>query len=325
MTNMTENYLARLIPAWLWAYRGCFIPPLSVLAAFIVLALLTILLGDQHIPRLTFTSVEGFPDKMDIKNTFAIGKVALWWLFSVYLFWLIALIGSVTALFIANATLKDVPATARRIGFWTVAGILGLMIGVLIYLTCQGTPTYTGQDLFQSLVKLASGVGSLLQLTNGFAIIVIVLIILSAGIILMPVANHTIYLQRMKSLNLLLLIGAIVTLVWVFYARILYGFAASTYIASEQTHVAAAAPTISLVTGGVATIYLVIMYMSAFLWLQSRYATATSDVPVKKTQDKEAPETPQSLLFTLWPRVFMLTSPMLPGVFEIFFNFFDKV
>lgn len=319
--------MSKFFQSWYWRYRGCFVPPLAVFLAFIVIVILAKLLGQQNIPKLTFTALVGFPQKLDIKNTFMIGKLALWWILAIYLLWLTAIIGGVTTLFISNSTLKDIPARTKRIGFLNMGGVVVIMVVILRVLATNGAPSYSGSDLFHHLAKLATGFDTLIELSNDLTIVVLVLIILNSGFILMPVQGHFNYIRRMKGLNGLLFIGAIVTVVWVFYARILYGFAAVTLVPNQNTVVDSIAPSLSLVTGGIASIYLVIMYFSAFLWLQSQYASSSEidQAPQANNKDEVTSESPKSILFSLWPRVFMLTTPLLPGLFEFLFQIFQKI
>ncbi len=318
--------MLNLLPNSLKPYLTCFIPALSVLAGFLVLVFLVIIMGELNFTKINFLPVSGFPNDMDDQEAFNITQAGAWWILAVYLFWLVAIIGSIVTTFIIFQFLKHLPTQTKNILKISMLSIMMVILLILIALVMDNTPLYSAQDVFKNFSLMLSGFTDHINLTNGLGILSMVLIVLSSGMILYPDIDDMPPSKRLKYLNALLLIGAVILLVWVFYARILYGLVAVTLIEEQSDYVGKLAPTISLIIGAVTSIYLILMYMSAFLWLQYKHASQTSNKSLTASIiEKGTSESPKRKLLAHWKQTIMLSGPMMPGLFEVLYQFFDKV
>ncbi len=307
-------------------YLSCFIPALSVLGGFLILVVLASIIGEFHFTKIDFVSVQGFPSDMQYKDTFNIAKAGTWWVVAVYLFWLVAIIGSIAAVLIVSQFLHSVPTKEKRMLKSFMFGIIFLIMFILILLVMNNTPLYSAQDVFKDFNRLAIGFTRHINLTNGLGILSIVLTVLCSGMILTPDVKDMTPSRRLKYLNALLLIGAVIMLVWVFYARILYGLVAVSLVQEQSVYMVKLAPTVSLIIGAVTSIYLVLMYMSAFLWLQYKYVSKNTNKTLTASIIEEGKkDSPKRSFLAHWKQSFMLAGPMMPGLFEVLYNFIDMV
>jgi hypothetical protein len=304
----------------LWRYRGCLVPPLAVLAGFGVLAGLLAVLGETNIGRraIVFESAFDSPagGEPGLSLQADIFETGLWWLLTLYLFWLTAIAGCGVCLHIAGRVLREGPAGRRRAGCAALASIV-VGFSVLLALIGKESTLVSAQDIIAPLEAFAGGgFRALLELTFGFGILSLVVVVSCAALLMVPVDERARLAVRARYLHGLLYAGAAIIVTWIVQARILYGFAATVLIEEQRHRVADLAPTISLVVGAVASVYLILMYLAAFLWLQSRYADFAGATNGRQSPGAAGPKSPLATFKTLWLRVFALAGPALPGTVE---------
>lgn len=316
----------RTVLSSLWNYRDCFVPPLAVLAAFGLLVVLGVVVGDFRLAKITFQAIAGFPDKLGDKQLFAVVGMGIWWLFSVYLFWLVAIIGSVACLYVVWRSVSDRPPAFRRTACGVLAAVV-LLVAVLVTYIGYSSTLVSLQNVIGHVKSLSQGLWTLMELTNGLGIVTVVLVVASAGVCLVPARGQDAVMQQLKQLNVLLYVGAAIVVTWVFQSRLLYGFAATGLIKDQRDYVEGITPTVSLVVGAVASIYLILTYLSSSFVLHRRY-TNLGGAAVSASRAVEEPRqegSPMTLVFSAWSRAFAFLLPVLPGAFEFFFNFVEKV
>ena len=318
--------MLKLVPVCLRPYLACFIPALTVLGGFLLLVLLGLIVGEFHITEIKFIAVQGFPSHLKPEDAFKIYSAGIWWMLAVYLFWLVAIIGLIATVLIVKKFLHGKPTKPKQMLEGVMITIFSLMLYILIILVMNKVPLYTAQDMFEGFNRLAVGFTHHINLTNGLGILSIVLLVLSSGMILTPDVEGMTPTRRLKYLNALLFIGAVIMLSWVYYARILYGLVAVSLVQQQSVYVEKMAPTFSLITGAATSIFLVLMYMSAFLWLQYKHVSksskktlATSIIEADKTKS------PKRAFLGYWKQSILLIGPMIPGIFEFLYHFVDKV
>lgn len=314
---------------FLWRYRGCLVPPLAVLAGFGVLAGLLAVLGETNIGRraIVFESVFDLPagSEPGLSLQAGIFETGLWWLLTLYLFWLTAIAGCGVCLHIAGRVLREGPAGRRWAGYAALASIV-VGFSVLLALIGKESTLVSAQDIIAPLEAFAGGgFRTLLELTFGFGILSLVIVVSCAALLMVPVDKRARLAVRTRYLHGLLYAGAAIIVTWIVQARILYGFAATILIEEQRRQVADLAPTISLVVGAIASVYLILMYMAAFLWLQRRYIDFPGDADVGQSPGTAAPQSPLVKFKTLWLRAFALVGPALPGAVDFLATFAKSV
>lgn len=307
----------------LWLYRGSFIPLLAVLVGFAVLKFLDWLLGHSKLPVVYFDVLPGLPVNLELGDIYSIAAIGLWWMLSVYLFWIVAIISIVLCWFIVHRALEDYSVRGKITGFFILAvTMLIVSISLLQFVLNNGT-LVSAQDLIIYINCIADGAKNLAELTNGLAIVAIIVVFVTSSLVLVPARDLTAVNRQIKYLNIVLYTGAILLLAWVLYARILYGFAATLIVADQQKLIDQIAPTLSLVVGAVASIFLILMYLTGFLWLQARHAALCASYAAKTEASHVNKDriSPKKILLNTWPRIFAFIVPALPGILESFFGF----
>lgn len=310
----------------LWNQRDCFVPPLAVLAAFVLLVVLAVVVGELRLAKIQFQAIAGFPDKLGNEQLHAVVGIGLWWIFSVYLFWLVAIVGSLACLYVVWRSISDKPRAFRRAACGVLATVILVAASLVTYIGHTST-LVSLQNLIRHVKSLSEGLWTLMELTNGLGIVTIVLVVASAGICLAPAKSSDAVIRQLKQLHVLLYVGAAIVVTWVFQSRLLYGMAATGLIEEQKDYVESIAPTVSLVVGAVASIYLILTYFSSFFVLNRRYLNLGGAI-VNASRAEERPKeerSPMTFLFSVWSRAFALLIPVLPGAFEFFFNFVERV
>ena len=310
----------------LWNYRSCFVPPLAILAGFALLVVLAIVVGKFDLDSVELKAIAEFPRKLTIPQLQAVVGVGLWWLFSVYLFWLVAIVGSVACLYVVRSTASNKPPAFRRAALGVVGAVTVLFVAALTTFVWTGGTLMSMQNVIAPIGKLAQGLRRLMELTNGLAIVSVVLVVVCAGVSLAPAKSQDAVKHQMEQLNVLLYVSAAIVVAWVFQSRLLYGFAATALIDEQSKYVGGVAPTVSLVVGAVGSIYLILTYLLSVFVLHRRFSNL-GGAAVKASRADERPKqegSPMTLPFPAWSRTIALLVPVLPGTFEFFFNFVDK-
>ena len=306
-------------------YIGCLLPAAAVFGGFVLLLILEQILGPiaPEIEKFEFETIPSFPESLELNDRYEIVATGLWWLFWTYAFWIVATLSIGSCCWTVNGSLSEYNAKTRLVIFIII--FLGLSL-VALWFTIVGS-LVSGQDLVKVIEEVAERSNVLMTLTNGFAILVIILIVISSCIALVPRQNQGDVSQQIKNLNILLYTAAIVILVWMTQARIMYGFAATLLVPEQQELVERMAPTVSLIVGAVASIYIALLYLAGLVWLQSRHSQlqTVGSKTVQLSDEANKKSSPVAILLSTWPRMIAVLGPVLPGIAEAFFGFGDWI
>lgn len=319
---------------------GFLAPALAVLAALALLVTLAAVLGrfEPGIEKFRFTPLPGFPERIALEDRYRIVVAALWWLASTYVFWLVALCGALYCAYVICASARRLDPVRRR--RTTVAVLLVLLAVVASLAVVAGESTLvSGQDVIRTVRNVAERPRWLMELSNALAIVVIVTVIAAACVVLLPDVDGSSPGEPMRRLNGLLYCGAAVIALWIVNARLLYGFASTLLIEEQRLLVARLAPTIALVAGALAGIFLALMYLAGVLALHARHEARSVVAPSAGGREPQgatlrepsaaaraegaapAPEaTPLALLRERLPKLVAVALPALPGILESFFS-----
>lgn len=309
----------------LWIYRESFMPLMAVGGNILIFVILSSLLGKNKLRRLTFEPLECLTSGTNIEQIYNLYAVGFWWLLSVYLFWLIAIINIIVCWYIVNRSLATYSEVQQRRINIILTFILPIITILLIVIVMNVTTLVPSQDLIKHVDKIFVDGRRLLEATQGMMIVSVIFVILASTIVLVPSRNHKHVIEQTKLVNILLYSSAIVMFFWIIEARLMYGFAATLIVPEEGMHVDRIAPIISLVVGLAISTLLVSMYSSSILVLHRRHkdikdvSTETSEGDTKAEFAEN--QSPLKIFVNTWPRIFALLGPALPGILEALFGF----
>lgn len=311
-------------------YLGSLLPVLAVSVGVLILLGLQCILGPiaPELERFEAEPLLWSTDEFSLDDRYELIASGLWWVFSAYVFWLTASICSGVCLWIIYRSLDQYRTEIRWLALGVIVVII-LFLGLFLLLGLRLSYIDTliaASDLLVGVEKVAPGTRRLMELTNGYAILTIVLIILSSCIVLLPRPEGSVPGKSFHNLNMLLYSGGLLILFWLMYARIMYSFCGTLLIQDQQEVVGQIAPTIALIAGALSSIYLAIVYLSGLGWLQIlyRHSGAGAAIVGESGEKEERAPSPFNRLLGNWPRIVAVLGPVLPGIADVFLDF-DKL
>lgn len=305
----------------IWKYRASLIPSFTVLSALLLLYALSLVLGDLVKVKVCCEALPGLPESIDILALYEIASAGIWWLLSTYVFWVIAILCIMMCFFVIFRSLIDYRVSIKKFNIRFLFVLL-LVLMALVGSYALKNSVVTAQDVMAHITLIASGSRNLVDLTYAIGLIAIIYVFITSGYILVPVKDEKDVIRRVKLLNLVLYTGSILIVVWLMQSRFLYHYSATLLIENHKELVQSIAPYLSLAIGGVASVLLLLMYLSSFVWLQSRYiefngSEAWSTSIFDHLNDEKGPS---QLILSHWTRIVAVITPVLPGLVEALFD-----
>lgn len=296
-------------------YQGCFYPVLATLALLSVMVFLTAVINFDSVtlPKPTFTLLANYPDGISLQITTHLTQSAMKWLMLSYFYWLVGLATIGFALIQLYKAMAK--CSIRQRGIASGLYLVTLLI-VTIYLSyavlVQRTPLMSFHFILENLTMIGDGLVNLATFNTALGYLALVAILVSISLLLAPDTHENNNTRRMHSITRIVYCGAAFLLIWVAQATEMYRLSANLLVESERSIVLDFAPTISLVVGAFASLFLAAAYLSAYVWLQTNFNLAAK---IQDGDDFIVPDnSPKQFLLSHWPKLLAVLMPLLPGV-----------
>jgi len=305
----------------IWKFRASLIPSLAVVCALLLLYVLSLVLGKPVNEKFCFEVLPGLPQYIEDQAYYEIAKAGIWWLLTTYVFWVIAILCIMMCFFVIYRSLIDYHISIKKFNLQILFVLLPILM-VLVGSYALSHSVVTAQDVLANITLIAGGSRNLVDLTYTIGLIGIIYVFITSGYILVPIKDDKDVIRRVKLLNLVLYTGSVLIVAWLIQSRFLYYYSATLLIEEHKLLVQSIAPYLSLAIGGVASVLLLLMYLSSFVWLQSRYiqfkgSGASSTSIFDHLNDEKGPS---QLILSHWTKIVAVITPVLPGLIETFLD-----